>query len=407
MKERQSRGSLVAAALQGAWRPSPPAPRLSPAELNEIAPLLIGRGAGGLGWWAVRGSPLAESAGAQRLKQAYGLNLLRASVHRRELKHVVRILRSAGVEPLPVKGWSMGRLYPDEGLRPFGDIDLWVGPEQYGMASAALAGRECPGDLQVDLQRRLLDLRDHPAEELRRRARQATLEDLEEVRVLGPEDHLRLLCLHLLRHGASRPSWLCDVGLLLESLPPGFDWEYCLSGERRRSEAVILVLALAHALLGASLEEAPQQVKDVSLPTWLLPAVLRHWGGPYRILPRVMTLWASPLEMVAALGERWPNPIEATVLLNAPFNQMPRLPFQLGFLLVRGALFLRRAGRVNAVLGPAPGEEAGVGVDGAEGAPGERAADDDGTRGAPPIGSWLAPRPQHVDRTEVLPWRSR
>ena len=38
-----------------------------------------------------------------------------------------------------------------------------------------------------------------------------------DVRVLSPEDDLRFLCLHLLRHGAVQPLWLCDICVLLEA----------------------------------------------------------------------------------------------------------------------------------------------------------------------------------------------
>ena len=49
------------------------------------------------------------------------------------------------------------------------------------------------------------------------------------------EDQLRQLCLHLLRHGACRPLWLCDVAVMLESLPGDFDWDRCLGGDRDES----------------------------------------------------------------------------------------------------------------------------------------------------------------------------
>ena len=54
-----------------------------------------------------------------------------------------------------------------------------------------------------------------------------------EIRVLGFEDQVRLLCLHMLYHGVFRPVWLCDLGMTLESLPSDFDWDYFLSGKDR------------------------------------------------------------------------------------------------------------------------------------------------------------------------------
>jgi hypothetical protein len=50
----ESSGRLVAQALAGAWRSTPPALELSPAELDRIAPQLLKSGAGALGWWRVR-----------------------------------------------------------------------------------------------------------------------------------------------------------------------------------------------------------------------------------------------------------------------------------------------------------------------------------------------------------------
>lgn len=54
--------------------------------------------------------------------------------------------------------------------------------------------------------------------------------------VLCAEDHLRFLCLHLLKHGAWRPFWLCDVGMALESRSSNFDWDRCFGENKRRAE---------------------------------------------------------------------------------------------------------------------------------------------------------------------------
>jgi hypothetical protein len=98
-----------------------------------------------------------------------------------------------------------------------------------------------------------------------------------EVRVLGAEDELRLLCLHQARHGMARPLWLCDVGACLEGLPEGFDWEDCLRGGAGLSGWTACVVGLARRLLGAVV------VGDYSdrggAPAWVERAVLRCWGG--------------------------------------------------------------------------------------------------------------------------------
>jgi len=73
-------GKLVATALAGAWRASPPphAPSFSPAALTEITPLLLRTGAASLGWWRVRSSELHTSAAAHELRQAYRMYTLQA-----------------------------------------------------------------------------------------------------------------------------------------------------------------------------------------------------------------------------------------------------------------------------------------------------------------------------------------
>ena len=40
------------------------------------------------------------------------------------------------------------------------------------------------------------------------------------------------------RHGLWRPLWLVDVALLVESLPPGFDWDACLSASAWAADGV-------------------------------------------------------------------------------------------------------------------------------------------------------------------------
>ena len=47
-----------------------------------------------------------------------------------------------------------------------------------------------------------------------------------------------------------------------------------------------------------------------------------------------------PVQLLRALRLRWPNPIEATVRVGGPFNELPRLPFQLWESVRRTAYFI-------------------------------------------------------------------
>jgi hypothetical protein len=102
------------------------------------------------------------------------------------------------------------------------------------------------------------------------------------VRFPGPEDHLRLFCLHLLSHGAWRPLWLCDVAAAFEARPSGFDWDYFFSGGPLRSRWTLSALDLAEALLGITLQDVPRHGVEVRTPSWIRSAVLRQWGTKRR-----------------------------------------------------------------------------------------------------------------------------
>jgi len=333
----RGRGRAVGELLAGAWRPRPPAPGLDPAGLDALAPLLLQTGAGGLAWWKIRGSALAGTAPGGRLREAFRRQALLAAVHERQLLALLSALRAAGVEPLLVKGYAAARLYPEPALRPYGDIDLLVRPEEAPAAAAAthpLRGEGCP----VDLHGKLGELGE--PEEVARRAERIPLGETE-VRVPGAEDHLRFLCRHLFEHGAWRPLWLCDIGAALEARPAGFDWDYFLAGTRQ--DALACALGLAHRLLGARLEGAPPWVGARPVPAWLTAALLRRWGSGHRHREPLARAIQARAEVWDSLGGSWPDPITASAELGAPFDRTPRLPYQLAFC-------LRRAAQIAALL---------------------------------------------------------
>src|SRR5262249_56795426 len=109
-------------------------------------------------------------------------------------------------------------------LRPCDDVDLCVPEDQLAVAVGALSG---PLPCIVDLHGGVPDLPDRTWGEVFGRSRLVPGVG-SEVRILGEEDQLRLLCLHLARHGIARPLWLCDVGACLEGLPERLDCDCCL-----------------------------------------------------------------------------------------------------------------------------------------------------------------------------------
>lgn len=337
-----ARGRLLGKVLAGTWRPVPPPPSFSEAELTQIVPLLIKTKTAGLAWRRVRhgqGTPLIS-----QLRRAVRLDSLSVTIWEQKIGHAVARLRSAGIEPLLVKGWAVGRLYPDRCLRPYGDLDLVVRPDQRAAAATTLLGPGSPL-VPIDLHEGLAALDDRRLDDLYRRSQLVTMGDVD-VRILAPEDHLRLLCLHFLKHRGRWPLSLCDIGVFLEALPREFDWDYCLSGPRRRSDWVVCVLALAHRVLGASLDGVPEPARKRHPPFWLAPAVFRAWGEGDQPRPEIRPIayhLRTRRELWNAIRHRWPTAIEAVFPARGPVTNA--VPFQCGAFLARAIAFAVRAGR--------------------------------------------------------------
>jgi Uncharacterised nucleotidyltransferase len=333
----RSPGVILATILKGVWRHTLPSLGISVEELTQITSHLLRSGTGALGWHRLRNSDLRACTAARHLHEAYRLHVIRAALRQRGLLGVLAALQSAGVDPILIKGWAVARIYPDPGLRPFGDHDLVARPEQHADAASVIANVQIE-ECYVDLHNGFGRLSDQGLEALYARSQIVPLGDVE-VRILGPEDHLVLLVRHFLRHNAWRPLWLCDIAAALESRPADFDWDRCLGGSGRRANWVACTLGLAHQLLDARVEDTPVASRANRLPTWFVPAVLRQWdqcvgpGERGRIVHYVGTHWRHPMQIVREGRLRWDMPIAATVALDGPLNGIPRTPFQLGLAL--------------------------------------------------------------------------
>src|SRR5215475_12932256 len=133
-------GLELAAILAGSWR-LPPSRNatLSNENLHRYAVPLAETGGAALTWFRIRRhtSELSESV-LNVYRAAYLGSTARAAAHEAELERVAQTFHSAGIRSILLKGWSVGRLYPESGLRPSGDIDLWVDPEQRRVADTIL-----------------------------------------------------------------------------------------------------------------------------------------------------------------------------------------------------------------------------------------------------------------------------
>jgi hypothetical protein len=307
---------------------------LSEAELDEVTPLLLGSGAAALGWRRIANTDLQATPSGEVLHQVYRLQALQAEILERKIEKVFRLLRQSQIEGILAKGWVAAANYSDSGLRPTGDMDICVRPENFKLAEEVVHAPEA-NDCRVDLHKRFHEFKDRSIDEIFARSRLVSLGE-EEVRILCPEDHLALLCIHFLRHGAWRPLWLCDIAVAIESLPPSFDWSICFGRNKTRASWITCAIGLARQLLGAKTDNLPISSGAMKLPAWLVENVLQQWANPFpsnqapmnHPLPMAHVL-RHPSGLLEGLRERWPNAILATVSVDGRFNNFPRLPYQL------------------------------------------------------------------------------
>jgi len=329
-----SNAALISRVLSGSWRSETnPALALSTRELDAVTPLLYDSGAAGLGWLRIRDTPLAQTPSGELLHQAFRFLALQARIHETKIERVVRSLRVASIEPVLIKGWSIARLYPLPGLRPYGDIDLLVRPEQH-LGAARVAAADEFRDCLIDFHPGAFELADRSIDDLFSRSRRVQCGE-EHVRVLSNEDHFALLAIHLLKHGAWRPLWLCDLGLLLESMSSDFDWELCLGKNHRRSNWILSAIGLAQTLLDASINDEGISGR-ASAPAWLVASVLKNWEtpfagaqAPFHHRAPIKSYFRKPRGVIRDLTRRWPDPILATISANGTFGRRRRLRYQI------------------------------------------------------------------------------
>lgn len=273
---RLCRGRAVARLLTGVWRPDPPElPNDLEKDVDAIS-LVQASGTGGLIGRSTPHSPHRKNLLLRPCIERYRANLVQTVFWQEHLRKMVSALRKAGIDPLLIKGWSSARHYGQGGLRSFGDIDLCVAPNQIRTAITVLA-ETSQNAHSVDLHEGIPDLKDRTWEQAQQRSLRVRC-GATEVRILGAEDHLRLLCLHFVRHMGMRPVWLCDVAAALEAESADFDWDYCLSGQRRWADWVLCVVGLAQTLLGARINDPDIAKRASRLPAWAVPYLLRTWG---------------------------------------------------------------------------------------------------------------------------------
>ena len=131
--------------------------------------------------------------------------------------------RSHGIEPILIKGWAAARNYPEDRVRNFGDVDLAFPASEYDKAKE-VAGAQPNLLVAIDFHREFRHLDTTPWEVAFDRSELVDV-DGGSIRVLSPEDHLRVLCVHWLNDGGAYKERLWDVYYAVANRPPDFDWD--------------------------------------------------------------------------------------------------------------------------------------------------------------------------------------
>ena len=289
----------------------------------------------------VGSTPIIEAG----IDRADKLKFITFKAYQHKLQNLWNLFGQQSLEPILIKGWAAAINYPQPYLRPIGDFDLAVNPADLGRAQAATVNQR-PGD--IDWHSGLRHLDTVKWENLFENSILAKCGD-ENVRILRPEDHLRVLCVHWLGDGGRDREKLWDIYYAVKNRPPNFDWNRCLDTvSKKRRKWIVCTVGLTHRYLKLDIADTPLAREAQKLPGWLTTAVEREWNNPveYRYLQSCLN---DRQELLKQIKKRFPpNPIQATIEMNGDFESSIRAHYQIGNVFRRAMPSIKRIFRLKA-----------------------------------------------------------
>lgn len=255
-------------------------------------------------------------------------NLLHKKVQEQRIAKAFSLFRERGIEPIIFKGWAVGAFYPDTQYRPSGDIDLAVASKDY-VEAVAFEKTNGVSELAIDLHDRF---RNHDTVAWSDLFANSILVDVDgnKVRVLRPEDHLRIVCVHWLNDGGEYKNRLWDIYYMVANRPADFDWDRCLnvvSSTRRRW--IVCAIGLTHKYLGLELTGTPIEQEAENLPTWMIQRIEREWRSDVRLRDIATCLREPKILLQQILKRTPPNPIQATIEAGGSLDASFRFHYQI------------------------------------------------------------------------------
>jgi len=229
-------------------------------------------------------------------------------------------------EPVLIKGWAAAMNYTKPFLRQIGDIDIAVNPKFY---EKALHFKKELGEREVDLHKGLRHLDKLSWDNILANSRMVDCDD-KKIRVLRPEDHLRVLCVHWLTDGGIYKEKLWDIYYAVNNRSKDFDWNRFLNsvGEKRRSW-LICAIGIAHKYLGLKIDDTPIATEAKKIPEWVIRTIEKEWQSEVKF-KYLETSIKSKKEFFGQLKKRFPpNPIQSTINMEGDFDNKPRFIYQI------------------------------------------------------------------------------
>jgi hypothetical protein len=208
------------------------------------------------------------------LRGVYRQFWLKTRITLRTAHTVLPLLRSAGVEPVALKGLGLlATAYPEAAMRPMHDLDFLLPTESFRTALEALTAAgwsplrgsaksyfkrlrtfhalpvKGPDGIEIDLHRHMLEENCYQGadDRLFERLRQGTVDGLP-VTTLSTEDHLINACVHGVRWDPTPPlRWVLDCVMNVRAAGDALDWAYVEDEASRRGVTLAMAAALNFA----------------------------------------------------------------------------------------------------------------------------------------------------------------